>query len=173
MLFPANDDPAVMVLPECGETAMIAIMITIHHDMAVTVAVVIPIARMTVAVLVTIADTHLDLRQLHVAIRDRGRAGERRRSDHTGCGGKNQSKLFHYDSPRGPLFEDDLRFDDLTWTNARETDWLQHRAINANLREFGSAITFLGSARLDELFAEPAGALSPRRRISSRARSKL
>jgi hypothetical protein len=98
MLFPANDDPAVMVLPECGETAMVAIMITIHHNMAVTVAVVIPIAHMTVAVLVTIAvaDTHLDLCQLHVAIRDRSRAGECGRNDHTGCGGKNQSKHFHY-----------------------------------------------------------------------------
>jgi hypothetical protein len=134
VLFPANDDSAVVVLPECGETAMITIMI--HHNVTVTVAVMIPI---------TIADMDVDLCQFHIAIRDR--AGDRRRSDHTGFGGKSQRKLFHYDSPRGPLLEDDLRFDDLTRINARETDWLQRLATKTNFREFGSAITFLGSAR--------------------------
>jgi hypothetical protein len=145
MLFPANDDPAVMILPGCGETAMITIMITVHCNVTVavvipiahmTVAVLVSIARMTVAVLVTIADTHLDLCQLHVTIRDPRRAGERRRCDHAGGGGKNQSKLFHYDSPRGPLLEDDLRFDDLTWINASEPEWLRCPAIKYTLNEF-------------------------------------
>jgi hypothetical protein len=118
VLFPANDDSAVMILPECGETAMITIMI--HHNVTVTVVV---------AITITITDMDIDLCQFHAAIRDRRRAGERRRSDHTGCGGKNQSKHFHYDSPWGPLLEDDLRFDDLTWINARGADWLQRLAI--------------------------------------------